>query len=361
MNLVPLKSVADRARLIGGMQPLSYRTARGLRIITMAMAAWGCLGCEPIGHALAEDVDLLPPVFNGMTVTSATTVTARFDEPVTMAAEAVTIDPGLTVTGVGAGEEVIITTATPLMAGKSYTLRTTARDERGNTTTFVARFWGYNPRPPGLVINEFTTQGSKKRPDAIELYVTRDGNLGGVTVYDGCAENYRDYVVLPAVEVSTGDYIVIHATDNGLGEDEHDDADQSSHQLALPGVWDFWMEEGTGLSGKNGVLTVHAAPGGALLDGVLYSNRSSDSDERYRGFGSKATMLRADRLAELGGWRFAGEQIAPEDAISSAATTSTRSLNRDSSATDTDSAADWHTVPTRKASFGAANSDEVHG
>lgn len=332
-----------------------------MRVFSLALATWGCLGCEPVGHALAEDVDLLPPVFNGISVTSATTVIARFDEPVTMAPEAVTVEPDLTVTEVGAGKEVVITVATPLTAGRSYTLHTTARDERGNSTTFVARFWGFNPRPPGLVINEFTTQGSKKRPDAIELYVTRDGNLGGVTVYDGSADSYRDHVVLPAIEVAAGDYVVIHATAHGLGEDEHADPDQSDHELALPGVWDFWMQEGTGLSGKNGVLTVHAAPGGALLDGVLYSNRTSDSDERYRGFGSKATMLRADRLAELGGWKFAGERIAPEDAVSSAATTSTRSLNRDSSNTDTDSAADWHTVPTRGASFGAVNSDEVHG
>ena len=332
-----------------------------MRVFSLALAAWGCLGCEPVGHALVEDVDLLPPVFNGITVTSATTVVAHFDEPVTMAPEAVTVEPDLTVTEVGSGEEVVITVATPSTAGRSYTLHTTVRDERGNSTTFVARFWGFNPRPPGLVINEFTTQGSKKRPDAIELYVTRDGNLGGVTVYDGSADSYRDHVVLPALEVAAGDYVVIHATADGLGEDEHADPDQSDHELALPGVWDFWMQEGTGLSGKNGVLTVHAAPGGALLDGVLYSNRTSDSDERYRGFGSKATMLRADRLAELGGWEFAGERIAPEDAISSAATTSTRSLNRDSSATDTDSAADWHTVPTRGASFGAVNSDQVHG
>lgn len=343
------------------MRPVSHRTVRGGRIAALALAAWGCLGCEPIGHALVEDVDLLPPVFNGITVTSATTVVARFDEPVTMAEDALSIDPGPAVADVRGGEEVEITMAEPLAPGRRYTLRTTARDQRGNTTTFVTRFWGYNPQPPELVINEFTTQGSKKRPDAIELYVTRGGNLGGVAVYDGCADNYRDLVVLPAVEVAAGDYIVIHATANGLGEDEHAGPDQSAHELALPGVWDFWMEEGTGLSGKNGVLTVHAAPDGPLLDGVLYSNRTSDSDSRYRGFGSKATMLRADRLAELGGWQFDGELIAPEDAVSSAVTTSTRSLNRDSAATDTDSAADWHTVPTRGASFGAANSEEVHG
>ena len=118
-------------------------------------------------------------------------------------------------------------------------------------------------------------------------------------------------MVLPAVEVATGDYIVIHATASGLGEDEHANADQSNHELALPGVWDFWIQEGTGLSGRNGVLTVHATPGGALLDGVLYSNRTSESDERYRGFGSKATMLRADRLAELGGWQLCRRSDRP--------------------------------------------------
>ena len=322
------------------------------------MAAWGFLGCEPIGHALVEDVDLLPPVLQGISVTSATTVTVRFDEPVTMAQDVVSVDPNLSIAAVTGGEAVVITTKTPLVAGKAYTLHTTARDQRGNSATFVARFWGYNPRPPELVINEFTTQGSKKRPDAIELYVTRSGNLGGVTVYDGCSDNYRDHVVLPAVEVTAGDYLVIHATANGLGENEDAGADASSHPLALAGVWDFWLQEGGGLSGNNGVLTVYATPGGGLLDGVLYSNRTSASDERYRGFASKATMLRADRLAELGGWRFAGDRIAPEDAVSSEETTSTRSLNRDSSSTDTDSAADWHTVPTRGASFGAPNSDE---
>ena len=74
-----------------------------MRVFSLALATWGCLGCEPVGHALAEDVDLLPPVFNGITVTSATTVIARFDEPVTMAPEAVTVEPDLTVTEVGAG------------------------------------------------------------------------------------------------------------------------------------------------------------------------------------------------------------------------------------------------------------------
>ena len=339
---------------------LNRAVVRG-RIVAIVVVAWCTLGCEPLGHALEENVDLLPPVVLGVSATSATTVTVQFDEPATMTAETVTFEPSMEIAQLTAGDAVAIETDGAFAVGEEYTLHATARDARGNTTTFVARFWGHNPRPPGLLINEFTTQGSKRKPDAIELYVTRGGNLGGVTLYDGTTDSFRDRVVLPAVEVADGNYVVIHATADGLGADDRGDPDQSQHRLAIAGVWDFWMENGKGLSGNNGVLTLHAAPNGELLDGVLYSNRTSQSDERYRGFGLRATMERADRLAELGGWKFAGAQVAPEDAVSSDATTSTRSLNRDSAGTDTDSAADWHTVPTRGATFGAANSDSVHG
>ena len=350
--------------------------AAPLRVMTTAIALLMCLGCEPVGHALEEEVDLLPPVFQGIAATGPNSVAVHFDEPVSVTVEAVRIEPPVAVHDVSDPTEVdgatsvadatgefaavVIVTEQPFAAGRRYTLHTTASDRRGNTTTFVAGFWGFNSRPPGLVINEFTPRGSKRRRDAIELYVTGAGNLGGVTLYDGVAGDYRDLVVLPPVEVAAGDYVVIHATTDGLGEDEVDGPDTSSHEQAVAGAWDFWLAEGGGLSGNNGVITVYAAPDGALIDGVVYSNRTSESDDRYRGFGSKATLLRADTLAELGGWQFAGDLIAPEDAISSDATTSTRSLSRDSSSTDTDSAADWHTVPTRGATFGAANNDAVH-
>lgn len=335
-----------RSSSLGRAAPAAVRA----RIVTVVVVAWWTLGCEPIGHALEEDVDLLPPVVLGVAAVAEDTVTVTFDEAATVTVEEVAFEPAMGVAEVTAGETVSIRTDGALAIGAEYTLHATARDARGNSTTFVARFAGHNPRPPGLLINEFTTKGSKKRRDAIELYVTDGGNLGGVTLYDGTADDYRDHVVLPPVEVSTGDYVVIHATTDGPGEGATEQA----------GELDFWMEKGEGLSGNNGVLTLYVAPTGELLDGLLYSNRTSDSDERYRGFGSKATMERADRLVELGGWQIAGTLAAPEDAVSSAATTSTRSLNRDSSSTDTDAAADWHTVPTRGASFGAPNDDRVH-
>ena len=71
-------------------------------------------------------------------------------------------------------------------------------------------------------------------------------------------------------------------------------------------------------------------------------------------------MERANYVAQRGGWVHLGEHVAPEDAVSSAATTSTRSMGRASTSADSDAAADRHTVPTRGASFGAANSDDRH-
>ena len=74
-----------------------------MRTLTMAVALLICLGCEPVGHALEEEVDLLPPVFQGIAATGPNTVAVHFDEPVTVAADAVRIEPPLTVREVGAG------------------------------------------------------------------------------------------------------------------------------------------------------------------------------------------------------------------------------------------------------------------
>ncbi len=107
-------------------------------------------------------------------------------------------------------------------------------------------------------------------------------------------------------------------------------------------------------------MSIYDRPGGLLLDGVLYSNRSSDSDERYDGFGTLDTLERARQLVADMGWVIGGEKVRPEDAVSPEGSTGTRSLCRSSSSADTDTLLDWHIVPTRGATFGEENSDEVY-
>ena len=80
---------------------------------------------------------------------------------------------------------------------------------------------------------------------------------------------------------------------------------------ASPSAFDFWVPGGDGLGGNNGVLSLYERPGGAMLDGVLYSNRTSESDELYGGFGTADTLFRARELVSDGGWKIAGEQRRP--------------------------------------------------
>ena len=93
---------------------------------------------------------------------------------------------------------------------------------------------------------------------------------------------------------------------------------------------------------------------------MLYSNRTSQSDELYRGFGSSEMRGWAELLVQQKGWRAAGQRVAPEDCVNPEGSTGTRSICRSALSTDTDSRTDWHIVPTRKATFGKSNSEEVY-
>ena len=125
-------------------------------------------------------------------------------------------------------------------------------------------------------------------------------------------------------------------------------------------AWDFWVPEGTGLSGNNGVLALCENPLGGIIDAVLYSNRTSDSDDRYRGFVSRAVLARAEEIWHAGHWIATGDWIRPEDAVDPEASTSTRSMARSSDSADRNVSGDWHITPTRGLSPGEPNTDQVY-
>nr|MBC8452452.1 hypothetical protein [Spirochaetota bacterium] len=92
----------------------------------------------------------------------------------------------------------------------------------------------------------------------------------------------------------------------------------------------------------------------------LYSNRTSDSDTNYKGFGSRALLDRVVMLADQKGWNSSGLDITPEDGINPDDSTATRSMCRISPDTDTDSREDWYIVPTGKSTFGETNFEGVY-
>ncbi len=289
-----------------------------------------------------------PPMVQEVSNRSPDLVTLTFDKEISADPSNFMIVPEIGINSVECqGHTVQVYPSQPLAAGEEYFIKGTVRDARSNSTSFGVTFFGFNPDMPHLVINEFTTNGSGKHPDTVELFVKKGGNAAGITLFGGTKTTFQDKYILPSFTAETGDYILIHLKPQSTEESGNT-------------VREFWVQEGYGLSGNNGAVTLYTNPYGELMDAAIYTNRTSESDENYRGFGSTKFMLQAEEIASSGHWNIAGDEIAPEDCIWSGNSTATRSICRSSSSKDTDSKEDWHTVPTSKYSFGRENSDEIY-
>ncbi|MFP4363231.1 MAG: hypothetical protein ACLFR1_05130 [Spirochaetia bacterium] len=307
--------------------------------------------------------DLTPPQLLGITEVTETSIQLEFNEPVEISSEDILLAPDLGIESAQAAQETVtIVFQDECGPGILYRIDAHVTDIQDNSLSFIIPFYGHNPDLPEIVINEFTTQGSRAHPDLVELRVLSEGNTAGLTFFEGVPGEYEQCMVLPSIEVETDDYILIHTKPEAIEEEinETESTDISGGLDSSPEAYDLWLSEGTGLSGNNGVLSIYTSPSGTLVDAVAYSNRTSTSDEHYRGFGSTRVMDRMDCIHGQGGWTAAAEQIAPEDCIDPEDSTATRSMNRLSTSIDTNSSADWHITPTSGYTFGTINNDDEY-
>lgn len=321
------------------------------------------VSCGPIAELIDfSDADLTPPALVKVCSLSPTEIELTFDEQCITMVEELKIYPELEISRVSTREKAIILTVSPQTPGNEYTLEGVVEDACGNSLSFMARIYGYNPSIPELLINEFTTRGTGYHPDVVELRILSPGNMGGVTLYQGTPDNWRDRLIFPPFEVAEDDFIIVHFKPEGLPEEINETGamDLSGGLDASDDAFDFWIAEGSGISGNNGVISLYEQPGGRIIDGVLYSDRTSESDTTYRGFGTRDALERADELVADQGWIISFDLARPEDAVSPEGSTGTRSICRSSQSLDTDSLVDWHIVPTRGATFGYTNSDEIY-
>ncbi len=331
---------------------------RGAAAAALALLA----ACGPLPWPRGPDPDLRPPAVQDVSATAPGQLAVTFDEDAGLDPATLRVEPALAVREVSPpGRRVTVDVAVQV-PGREYRLEATASDGRGNSTSFLAGFYGFNPRVPRVIVNELTPRGSSDHPDLLELKTLSDGDMGGLVLYVGTPSSFDARLVFPSFDVRQGAFIVVHCRPTGdpAEVDESGDIGASGGIDASPSARDFWLRGCAGLGGNNGVVTIYERPGGPMLDGLLYSNRTSDSDERYRGFGGAAVLERAEELVRDGGWRIAGSRVSPEDAIDPDGSTATRSICRSSTSVDTDGRGDWHIVPTRGASFGAENRDEAY-
>ena len=320
-------------------------------------------GCGPFADPRAIITgDLQSPIYLGTRALSATVVEIDFHENVAATQSEYSCEPNLTLLGVSSEENVVtIDFADPMVPGDEYAVSGRVKDGAGNSMQFVTKLFGFNPHVPLLQLSEFTTRGSGKHPDCVELVALTGGNLAGVTIYEGTSEDWSERLVLPSVTVSENDYIVVHFKPEGIDAEvnETNSKTESGGYDANVSAWDFWVTDGNGLSGNNGVISIYSSPGGEILDAVLYSDRTSSSDEQYGGFGSRRLVRQAELLVSSGAWRSTDGTARPEDAVSPESSTGTRSICR-RMGVDTNSSTDWYIVPTRGATFGGDNTTAVY-
>ena len=359
-------------------------------VAAAAVLVFALAACAPLEDTVYfADQDFTPPSMVSIEATGPTTIVARFTEDTTAETAYASAELG-EVTARAVGPEVTFEMERAGEIGRPYQLEAVVADAAGNTMSFVETVYGYNPDVPEVLINELTTQGSGNHPDVVELRLLSAGNLGGLSLYAGAPGEHDGRLVFPAVELPAESYVVVHFKPEGIPEevDELEDSTASGGLDASDTGWDFWLPDGSGISGNNGTVSLYEQPGGSLIDAVVYSNRTSDSDERYRGFGSKKALAMVDRVAADGGWlpadgtaaatgaqsegaaqaaggaaaspATAAPLLAPEDAVDPEDSTATRSISRGSDGADTDTKSDWHITPTSGYTFGGANTDEVY-
>ena len=335
------------------------------------------VACTPLPQfPFAANADLAPPRIVSLGFQGATELSVGFDERCELVTDSLIRGETLRAAEVnvacadqpaGGAEsdasvhKLLFSFSIPPDPGAEHSIEAQVADPAGNHLRFVARFYGLNELLPAMIINEFTTQGSGTHPDLVEIRVLTDGNLTGSCIYEGVPGNWDQRFVFPDLNVSAGDFIVVHFKPLGISEEVNETVrqDESGGYDASPDAWDFWIPEGSGLSGNNGALALCENPLGGIIDGVLYSNRTSTSDDRYRGFGRTTVMERADYLVAEGAWAANG-LVRPEDAIDPEDSTATRSISRGSDGADTNHRDDWHITPTRGITPGSVNSDEVY-
>jgi hypothetical protein len=322
------------------------------------------VSCGPIREIQAElTADLQPPRLLSVQAVDEQTLQMTFDETAELVAGELYISPEIDIQTLPPPSKTIrLSFGEAMIPGLKYCIDAVLKDENGNTVSFLLHFYGFNGNLPALLINEFITQGSSTHPDLVELYVIEEGNLAGICLYRGTAGSWDSRIIFPDHWVESGDYVLVHFKPEEIPEETNETElkDESGGLDACNEAWDYWVEGGEGLSGNNDVLGLYSCPEGNVIDAVVYSNRTSESDEKYRGFGSRRMMERVDEITAAGAWNFAGVYAAPEDAVDPEDSTSTRSICRSSNWVDSDGKSDWHIVPTRGSTFGFINSDEVY-
>lgn len=310
---------------------------------------------------IVEDIfDITPPMVEMVETESSNTLTIHSNEPISLITESFICNDITIIETKEVENRVEILLSKDLIPGKEYSANIEIEDQNGNYNLFITRFYGFNPRLPKVIINEFICKGTKTNPDKVELYVMEDGNLAGLTLYTGVKSDYDTRYVFTNINVTEGEYITVRSTSEKYPNEfiEIDYIDINHDKKFNPKSRDI-RTNNLAIPGSNGVITIYDNPFGIIMDGIVYTKNGNDESKKYRNFGLSKTLERVMILEEEHIWSSETGEIFPEDSVNIDKTTTTRSANR-RSLTDSNSNDDWYICPGGESSFGEDNSPNIY-
>ncbi|MCL2410762.1 MAG: hypothetical protein FWC97_03880 [Treponema sp.] len=296
-------------------------------------------------------------LYLGSKTVSENKIEFEFSRPVII--KSLNFEPSLKIASIEDGSTVKIKLEEAAKPGILVTANILAEDEKRNTINVLVSFRSRNNRMPELVINEIRTEHSNPRTEFIEFKIRSDGNLGGMRVFilgNTNASRLTIYEFRP-VEVKKDDYVTLHLrTVEDSARDEYNGRkDESGGRDSSPEAWDFWIPGNTKRIHREASVVYVLDQDDNVLSAVMLS-------------GEPATWWARDYFAEAaiflfnqGAWKSIDGNIpTPADAVRTTGTTNTRTINRDETAPNTGTNADWYITVTSGVTAGRPNNPGRH-
>ena len=289
------------------------------------------------------------PVFLYCKAVSETEVVFLFSLPVSVTS--IHFSPPVQVDSVENGETVRVAFSEGPGPGEKLTADLLAEDENGNTINVLVPFRTRNPRLPRMLITELRTEYTKPRTEFVEFRTFEAGNLGALRLF--IASNNKNPLVyeFPSIESSAGEYITLHLrTVEDTSRDElGSDLDLSKAAGSSPTARDLWVPGTVKLLRKTDAVYLLDQDDN-VVDAVMLSE-NADSWWNRDFFAETAEFL-----FNAGAWKSPEGKIAgPSESVISRGTTNTRTICRDETVEDTNTAADWYITATSSATPGRPN------
>ncbi|MDR2602026.1 MAG: hypothetical protein LBC53_06200 [Spirochaetaceae bacterium] len=330
-------------------------------ILTLFLPLFSCNSEDGVNKILCANAQ--SPVFISYKVISGKQVDFNFSIPVSIMD--IKLEPETAIKNWQNGDTISLVFEDDHSAGEQITVDMLVQDADGNTLNLLLPFRTRNDRIPRMVINEIRTEsgssGSNKKGEFVEIKTINAGNLGAVRLFISRAGIDQPVYEFPPVEAAANEYIILHvrtynedAAVDELGGPESFAATKTTAN-ASASARDLWTHVNSEvLRATDAVYLLNQDD--EVIDAVMFYKTPEEWAK------NKVLTQTAEMLAKQSAWLGKnGELIktpSENDAAANVKPTATRTLCRDETVKDSNTANDWYLTDTSNATPGAPNSEK---